>query len=179
MTGYWMQTTWNVPSYMRSLLKTWLWLNLQLGKQQHYALGKWLRKRYNGTLISEEYLDSEIYVQSSDVERTLMSATVNMAGLYPPRKGQIWNADLDWQPVPVHTIPVELDTLILASKPCPLYDQYYAQLLKSAHFQLIEKKFGTLFEYLSKHSGNTINFEQWSVLNLYDTLFIQQSYNKT
>lgn len=108
-----------------------------------------------------------------------MSATVNMAGLYPPRSGQIWNSDLEWQPVPIHTIPNELDTLLLTTKPCPLYDIYYAQLFKSEHLQLIEKKFSNLFEYLSRNSGDKISLENWSVLNLYDGLSIQQIYNKT
>lgn len=169
----------NIPFTNYYIAKHWNILYFQLGKQQHYALGKWLRKRYNGTLISEKYLESEIYVQSSDLDRTLMSATANMAGLYTPRGDQIWNPYLEWQPVPVHTIPEELDTLILTTKSCPLYDEYYAQLLKSDHIQLIEKKFSTLFEYLSKHSGNTIHLDNWSILNLYDTLTIQQIYNKT
>lgn len=36
-----------------------------------------------------------------------MSAEVNLAGLYPPQGRQIFHSDLKWQPIPVHTMPVE------------------------------------------------------------------------
>lgn len=43
-------------------------LRFQIGKQQHYALGKYFRVRYNNFLNSS-YSPYEIYVQASDVDR--------------------------------------------------------------------------------------------------------------
>ena len=53
----------------------------------------------------------QIYVQSTDMDRTLMSAYSVLAGLYPPSELQKWNENIAWQPIPVHTIPHESDTV--------------------------------------------------------------------
>jgi lysosomal acid phosphatase len=76
-------------------------------------LGQWLSKRYE-SLLSKKYSKRNIYVLSSDVDRCLMSAESNMAGVYPPEGDQQWNPDLKWQPVPIHTIPIRLDNVSAA-----------------------------------------------------------------
>lgn len=92
-----------------------LFLQLQKGKQQHLALGKYLRQRYSD-FLSESYSPYEIRVEASDVDRTLMSAEADLAGLYPPNKEDpvsVWNEDLGslWQPIPVHTQPKAQDNV--------------------------------------------------------------------
>jgi len=34
-----------------------------------------------------------------------MSAEANLAGLYPPEEQQMFNPNISWQPIPVHTVP--------------------------------------------------------------------------
>ena len=34
-----------------------------------------------------------------------MSAEANLAGLYPPEGVQVFNPNISWQPIPVHTVP--------------------------------------------------------------------------
>jgi len=52
---------------------------------------------------------AKVHVQSTDYDRTLMSAYSNLAGLFPPAQSQVWNNDLPWQPIPVHTEPIDSD----------------------------------------------------------------------
>lgn len=76
-----------------------------------YALGKYLRWRYDGYL-DHVYSIQEVYVQSSDFDRTIMTALTCLAGLFPTHIGQEesdWNSDVNWQPIPVHSIPNSMD----------------------------------------------------------------------
>lgn len=40
-----------------------------------------------------------------------MSAEVDLAGLYPPNSGEVWNDKIQWQPIPVHTKPLNSDNV--------------------------------------------------------------------
>ena len=56
------------------------------------------------------YVNWQIYIRSTDVDRTLMSAQSVMAGLYsPPQGDQLWNHDIPWTPVPIHSEPQSQD----------------------------------------------------------------------
>ena len=50
-------------------------------------------------------LSWQIFIRSTDCDRTLMSAEANLAGLYPPEGQQMFNPNISWQPIPVHTVP--------------------------------------------------------------------------
>ncbi|XP_018417639.1 PREDICTED: lysosomal acid phosphatase isoform X4 [Nanorana parkeri] len=80
----------------------------QIGMKQHWDLGQALRERYKG-FLNESYDRREIYVRSTDVDRTLMSAESNLAGLYPPEGSEVFLPNITWQPIPVHTVPESED----------------------------------------------------------------------
>jgi len=81
----------------------------QIGMKMQYELGLFMRKRYQN-FLSKVYKNTEIYIRSTDVDRTLMSAESNLAGLYPPESYQKWNGSkTSWQPIPVHTVSVDED----------------------------------------------------------------------
>lgn len=57
----------------------------------------------------------QVYVRSTDFDRTLMSAEANLAGLFPPNGRQRFNPNISWQPIPVHTVPITEDRVRLAN----------------------------------------------------------------
>lgn len=107
-----------------------------------------------------------------------MSAEANMAGLYPPRDKQVWDKHIDWQPVPIHTIPDTEDYLLLAQKFCPKYTKLTRDLLKSPHFRNISHQLHDLYSYLTRYSGSTIS-DLEHLEYLYNTLLIENIYNYT
>lgn len=60
-----------------------------LGMRQHYLIGYELRNRYvlQTPLLSPSFSAKEIYVRSTDLNRTLMSAYSQLRGLYPDGTG--------------------------------------------------------------------------------------------
>jgi len=145
------------------------------GKMQQYELGQWIRQRYTG-FLSSNYSEQEIVVRSTDVDRTLMSALSNLAGLYPPEGYWQWNTNLAWQPIPVHTVPQEEDSLLSSHAVCPRFTQLHKEVLEESNFMKnIYKENRELFEYISKNSGENIT----DIVHLdyvFDTLLIESIY---
>ncbi|XP_072159791.1 lysosomal acid phosphatase isoform X4 [Bemisia tabaci] len=111
---------------------------LQSGKIGLHRLGTFLRQRYDGFLAAK-YLPAEIFVFSSFHDRCLMSASLVLAGLYPPLGTQLWNPDLKWQPIPIHTVPLTHDDIICVSKRCPLLSKEEAKWLATIQLKLEEQ----------------------------------------
>ena len=130
-------------SYPLSIANQSYWINgygqlTQRGKIEQIKLGKYLRERYSN-LINSNYIASQvcfhlfrenkfyfkkfqIFIRSSDYDRTLMSAYSNLIGLYPTSEQKLnelltkleqnetyWPEDIPYQPIPVHTVPQSID----------------------------------------------------------------------
>ena len=147
-----------------------------MGKLEQYELGKWLRLTY-GKFLPPKYSNFDISVRSTDVDRTLMSAESNLAGLYPPTESDSWFKDIKWQPIPIHTIPEKEDAVLAGHKSCPKYDQLYSELFKSGYYADLNNKLGHLYEYMSEHAGYKVDMLQ--VTHLFSTFYIEELYNYT
>ncbi|XP_018565963.1 testicular acid phosphatase homolog isoform X1 [Anoplophora glabripennis] len=147
------------------------------GKLEQLELGKWLRNRYQN-FLPILYSEKDIYVRSTDVDRTLMSAEANLAGLYPPVSKQIWDKEIKWQPIPIHTVPETEDAILSAKKPCPKYNLLQQQLFKSDYFRNITHRNHDLYAYLTRYSGTTISTLE-TLEFLYNTFLIETLYNYT
>ncbi|CAH0716507.1 unnamed protein product, partial [Brenthis ino] len=147
------------------------------GKRQHYALGKWLRKRYSH-LLSKEFDPTEIYIRSTDVDRTLMSAQANLAGMYPPYGDSVWNMELMWQPIPVHTRPEKDDEVLAMKRKCIPYTKEKEKYIHSTPYKERLSKYQGLMDYLTAYTGRKI--KDYSDINdIYNVLFIETLYNFT
>lgn len=150
------------------------WLT-NIGKLQHYHLGKFLRQHYSG-FLNTTYDHRQIKVESSCIPRCLMSAYSNLAGLYPPVGQQVWETNLLWQPIPVETKPGNEDNILYMGKPCPRYDQLFEKEMRSHEVTDEEKKNKAFYDFIDKKTGITReNISSiWSVA---DTLICERHHN--
>ncbi|KAG8433949.1 hypothetical protein GDO86_012347, partial [Hymenochirus boettgeri] len=148
------------------------------GIRQQYELGRFLRRRYDHFLNSS-YDRHEIYVRSTDYDRTLMSAQANLAGLYPPYGSQLWHPEIHWQPLPVHTVPYYQDRLLkFPAKDCPRYYELMKETSQQPEYQNKINSWKNFTERIANYTGydgdKDISYWVW---NVYDTLFCQKSHN--
>ncbi|XP_052869625.1 prostatic acid phosphatase [Anopheles cruzii] len=147
------------------------------GKMHHYQLGQWICARYD-TLLKKTYSNDEIYVRSTDVDRTLMSAEAHLAGLYPPQGADVWDSAITWQPIPVHTVPEDMDHVLASKKRCPAFEHALKEYRRSEPYQSYNRSLASLYDYLTEHTGQKFN-SMTMVQNLYSVLTIEQLNNFT
>ncbi|GAB6025569.1 mitochondrial acyl carrier protein [Chamberlinius hualienensis] len=148
-----------------------------IGKQQHKALGQYLRQRYDGFLNSS-YDHRQFSIDSTDVDRTLMSAYCNLAGLYPPSGNQVWNPAIAWQPIPVHTRPTESDYVLSTDSSCPKYDYLFDQVKNSPELVAINLENKYLYEFVTNQTGFYV-YDIFSLNHVTDALYCDQCHNLT
>src|SRR5579872_3276163 len=80
-----------------------------IGLKQEYNLGSQLRNKYINQyhLLSNQYSKDTLYVRSTDMDRTILSAKSFLAGLYPSTTQK--NLSL----IPVNTVPLKQDKLLV------------------------------------------------------------------
>uniref|UniRef100_A0A8D0GDD5 Lysosomal acid phosphatase n=1 Tax=Sphenodon punctatus TaxID=8508 RepID=A0A8D0GDD5_SPHPU len=147
----------------------------QVGMQQHWALGQALRKRYSGFLNST-YNRQEIFIRSTDYDRTLMSAEANLAGLYPPERLQVFNPNISLQPIPVHTVPDSVERLLkFPLSPCPRYEQLQNETRQTAVYMNKTHQNLQFLEMVANETGiQNVSLE--SVWSVYDALFCEHTH---
>lgn len=145
------------------------------GMLQHWELGQALRQRYHG-FLNATYHRQEVYVRSTDFDRTLMSAEANLAGLFPPNEVQRFNANISWQPIPVHTVPITEDRLLkFPLGPCPHYEQLQNETRQTPEYKNMSIQNAQFLDMVANETGVT-NLTLETIWNVYDTLFCEQTH---
>lgn len=108
-----------------------------------------------------------------------MSALANLAGLFYPSDEEKWNENILWQPIPVHTVPIDSDYVLCGWLFCPKYkaslDSYFNE---SSESHRIYTEYADQFDFWSRMCGLNISSTE-QVLKLYKTLNIEMEQNKT
>ena len=68
-----------------------------MGMRQQYLLGREIQNRYikNEPLLSENYNKNEIYIRSTNANRTIMTAYSQLLGIYPENPHKLSKAEED------------------------------------------------------------------------------------
>uniref|UniRef100_A0AC35ESI7 Acid phosphatase n=1 Tax=Panagrolaimus sp. PS1159 TaxID=55785 RepID=A0AC35ESI7_9BILA len=158
------------------------------GMEQHVYLGRnILKARYidKYKFLSKYYDSHEIYVRSTDVNRTLTSAISNMYGMY----GENARPGIDYPnctdcwpkgfiPIAIHTVPEDTDYTVNAdAKNCTRQNDLQKLLQETPEFKQMLKDQKKLFENISSNAGEPIGpLELWKIV---DAMYIEKLHNLT
>lgn len=147
----------------------------QTGMEQHYEYGQFLRDRYKD-FLSKYYDKSQVYVRSTDYDRTQMSVASMLSSLYKPEDYQEWNKNVSWQPIPIHTN--DADTIFSNTDKCERYAQLKYEVIETAEYKNLTKKYQDLIDLAVKEAG----FKSMTLMDMWmlsDDIYVQKSHNLT
>lgn len=170
-----------------------------IGQRAHYDLGQRLRKRYVVDLafLPGSYSRDALYVRSTDIDRTLMSATSQLMGLYPadnasstydvrekfghpPRHASAAGLPNGVQPIPVHTVSTAHDPMLLPGANCARHAQLASEKLASDEFSNKVRDSRAFLDQLAALAGMPKDNEPFTMhqaARVWDTWFCCMSHD--
>ncbi|KAL7305432.1 hypothetical protein TKK_0002174 [Trichogramma kaykai] len=88
-------------------------------KEQLYEIGVQLRQQYSN-FLNDIYMDETMKAHTNEFPVSQMAGELVNAGLYPPVREQIWNADLMWQPIPFE-YRMKNEDIFMIGTTCPRF----------------------------------------------------------
>ncbi|KAB0799459.1 hypothetical protein PPYR_07339 [Photinus pyralis] len=146
------------------------------GKLRSYQLGKVLRNRYND-FLGEDFESNAAFIQSTNIERTKMTAMLLLAGLFPPSKRDKWNEKLNWIPIPLSLDQGDYDLW----KPiyyCPTYLREMTRVLESQEAEELKQQYKHVFELATHKTGKAYNTMR-DIFLLHQLIHVEQTMNAT
>ncbi|VDK17504.1 unnamed protein product, partial [Anisakis simplex] len=159
-----------------------------IGMEQMMELGDLLYKEYvvKNKFLNTSYKFNEMYVRTTDVNRTYISAYSNLIGMYYNRTQSIPNVNFPnntrWPglfvPFPVHaTVDYAHDYVGNPRAYCPRREWLWSKTKETPEFRKLEKENDQFMKELTTVTGDNITLDRFWYLR--DTLYIERLYNKT
>ncbi|KAL7078487.1 hypothetical protein ACQ4LE_002503 [Meloidogyne hapla] len=134
------------------------------GMAQQFHLGKFLGNRYIDELhlLSPQYRSEEIFVISTDTNRTIQSATANMIGMFGQRArcGIDYPNLIEWPtpfvPVPIHSYEFMKDPMGYARHLCKRTLDLFVLLEQSPEYKQLSRSSAALLSKISEYAGSPI-----------------------
>lgn len=133
-----------------------------------YDLGSYTRSRYQN-FLPEVYQKKDFMMYTTDMGRSITSAHLYTAGLYPPTDLEVWNEALKWNPISTRVA----EPSVLRSLPigCKSYANLFIPAMEK---QLENFKNDPISEYINLHSGVEGN-DIFDYIHIYDALAVEES----
>ncbi|VBB28880.1 unnamed protein product [Acanthocheilonema viteae] len=160
----------------------------EIGMQQLFKVGKRLHQQYiNCTppFLSKSYYNREIYIRSTNVNRTITSAMALLAGMFSngiagkdyPRPSVEINWPYGWIPIPVHTVELKYDHIGNPFHHCMGAEQLEREGYQSSDFRETTIKHQDLLAHLSNMTGyQNLQLDERFIFIL-DTLNVERFHN--
>lgn len=145
------------------------------GKRQEFELGQYFRQRYGSLLNLTRYIPPQIKMKSSDVDRTLMSASCLLAGMFPPAGREVWNLSIKWQPLPIHGVPLLEDYLFNGYEVCQKFSHLLQESKLSEEADEFNEKNKDLFDLITNKTGLNIT-DLFKACDVYDLFVVHQAH---
>lgn len=147
------------------------------GKQRMLDLGQFIRDRYHDFLPENPIA---VYARSSPADRCLNSASLVLAGAFPPSGRLKIHPDLNWLPIPVHTEKDGSETMLNtpSRSPCPALKRAKELQRSASDVQRFEEENSEFFKILSDFSGMVVKTLS-DVDRVYDSLLTAKEEGKS
>jgi Histidine phosphatase superfamily (branch 2) len=165
-----------------------------IGQRAHYDLGRRLRERLVSTgFLKPTYSVDEVYIRSTTVDRTLMSAYSQMAGLFPAGSAPVTDVrtrfggeeanenttglPFRWQSVPIHSHVLATDTLLIPGANCPRHVQLVAEKSAGGTLKDVVERNQDLLSALQPIVGVKTPVTLFDVSKIADTWIVDEAHN--
>ena len=112
-------------------------------------MGQFLKNNY-ASFLKSVYDPNRVFVESINLDRSIMSANALMSGMYPPATiDQIWSQSVSWFPIPVHSS----DRHQIYAQACPKLEQLKASQYNLTRYAQLQATYDEFIRNVSNFSG--------------------------